>query len=234
LTKCASCGYILGREHYERGNITLHELLIFDLDGTLVDSKEDIALAVNLTLDDLGVERRAPDLIYTYIGGGVHNLIRRSLTDEHAGLLDRGVDTFWANYKEHVLDKTRPYEGVYGMLEKFSGRKMAVVTNKPYAHTVMILRGLDIERYFISVQGWKMGLPVKPDPSLVRMALDETGVSSAGSVMIGDGVSDILAARGAGVGTCAVGYGYGDREKLLDAGPDYFAEEIADIVRLFG
>jgi phosphoglycolate phosphatase len=204
----------------------LFDLIIFDLDGTLVDSKEDIALSVNLTLDEFGVQRRDPELIYTYIGGGVHNLIRRSLTDEYAHLLDRGVDIFWENYKGHVLDTTKPFPGVYRMLEGLSGRKMAVVTNKPYTHTTMVLRGLDLDRYFISVQGWKVGLPVKPDPALVKMALDETGVSPGRAVMIGDGVSDVLAARGAGTKSCAVGYGYGSKEKLL--------EEITDIVGILG
>ncbi len=211
----------------------MFELLLFDLDGTLVDSKDDIALAVNLTMEELGVPRRDPKLIFTYIGGGVHNLIRNSLTDAYSHLLDQGVDIFWENYKGHVLDTTKPYPGVYGMLERLSGRKMAVVTNKPYTHTSMILTGLDIGRYFMSVQGWKMGLPVKPDPALLVRALDETGVSPERAVMIGDGVNDVLAARGAGIKSCAVGYGYGSKEKLLEAGPDFFADDITGILNLF-
>ena len=210
------------------------ELLIFDLDGTLIDSREDIALAVNLALEELGAPRRDPAEIFSYIGGGVHNLILRSLTDRYAHLLERGVDAFWARYKEHALDKTRPYPGVSGMLEDLAGRRMAVATNKPYAHTALILEGLGMARRFESVQGWKTGLPVKPDPALVRMALEGAGVSPGGAVMIGDGVSDILAARAAGIKSCAVGWGYGPRERLAQAWPDFFAEDVADVVRLFG
>jgi len=213
----------------------MFELLIFDLDGTLVDSKSDIALAVNLTLDDLGIPRRDPELIYGYIGGGVHNLILKSLTEENAGLLDKGVDIFWAFYKDHVLDTTNTYPGVMKMLELLSDKyRMAVVTNKPYDHTRSLLHGLDLDRYFVSIQGWKMGLPVKPDPALVQLALDESGVPKDRAVMIGDGTSDVLAARAAGIKSCAVGYGYGVKEKVMESSPDFYAEEVGDIVKLFG
>jgi len=212
----------------------MHGLLIFDLDGTLIDSKQDIATAVNLTLDELDVPRKEPELIHSYIGGGVHNLIRRSLTEAYEGLLDKGVDLFWQNYKAHVLDQTVLYPGVYKMLETLSARKMALVTNKPYDHTVIILRGLDIDRYFVSIQGWKMGLALKPEPELLQRALDEAGYDGDGAVMIGDGTSDVLAAKAVGIKSCAVGYGYSSKERLMEAGPDYFADEVSDIVRLLG
>jgi len=207
---------------------------MFDLDGTLVDSRADIAVAVNLTLEDMQLPARESKDIYGFIGGGVHNLILRSMPAGMDGLLEKGVDLFWEHYKAHVLDSTKLYPGVYAMLERFSGRKMAVVTNKPYAHTHMILQGLDIDRYFVSVQGWKVGLKVKPDPELVQRALEETGVPAEGAVMVGDSMADILSARAAGVACCAVGYGYGVRDKVIEAGPDYYAEEVGDIFRLLG
>jgi len=207
---------------------------MFDLDGTLVDSRSDIAVAVNLTLEDMQLPARRPEDIYGFIGGGVHNLILRSMPEGMDGLLEKGVDLFWEHYKAHVLDSTKLYPGVYAMLEGFSGRKMAVVTNKPYAHTHMILQGLDIDRYFVSVQGWKVGIKVKPDPELVQRALEETGVPAEVSVLIGDSMADILSARAAGVACCAVGYGYGVRERVKEAGPDFYAEEVGDIFRLFG
>ena len=140
------------------------ELIIFDLDGTLVDSKKDIATSVNLTLGELGFPARDPEQIYGLIGGGVHKLILGSLPEGRSDMLDKGVDLFWAAYKEHVLDTTKLYTGVYKMLETLSTiRRMAIATNKPYAHTHMIIQGLDIDRYFASVQGWKMGIPVKPE-----------------------------------------------------------------------
>lgn len=207
----------------------MFELLIFDLDGTLVDSRRDIATAVNISLDELGMPNREPELIFGFIGGGVHNLIRKSLPEGREDLLDKGVDIFWENYREHVLDTTTLYPGVYKLLEKLSGRKLALVTNKPYAHTHMILQGLDIDRYFVSVQGWKMGLNVKPDPQLLNMALDEAGTPPSRAVMIGDSMADLLSARAAGVRSCIVGYGYGAREKLIEAAPDFFVESVSEI-----
>jgi len=212
----------------------LPELLIFDLDGTLVDSRRDIALAVNLTLDEMGFPRREPRVIFGFIGSGVHKLILNSLPEGRADLVDRGVEIFWGYYREHALDTTALYPGISDMLGSLSGVKLAVATNKPYTHTVLVLDGLDITRYFASVQGWKPGLPVKPDPALLVRALDEAGGSRADAVMVGDGLNDIMAARAAGVKSCAVGYGYGKKEALLEAAPDYFAETVADLARLLG
>lgn len=219
---------------FEREVIFLPELLIFDLDGTLVDSKDDIAASVNLTLEEFHFPKKEPQYICGLIGGGVHNLIRGSLPADRAEeMLEKGVDVFWAIYKEHVLDKTRLYPGVYRMLDALSGKKMAVATNKPYTHTHMILQGLDVDRYFASIQGWKMGLPVKPDPAIVLRAIEESEAAKEDAVMIGDGLNDIMAARAAGIKCCAVGYGYGARERLKEAGPDYFADEVSDIIKLF-
>ena len=212
----------------------LFDLLIFDLDGTLVDSRWDIATAVNITLDDLGAPRRTPDDIFSFIGGGVHNLMLKSLPAGAAGSLEKAVDLFWDNYKYHVLDTTKTFPGVDETLERLSSKTMAVATNKPCAHTKMILHGLGLSRYFISVQGWKEGRAVKPDPQILLVALDESGVPPEKAVMIGDGTSDVLAARAAGVKSCAVGYGYGDRDKVLAASPDYYVEDIRELVGLFG
>ncbi|MBI5657185.1 MAG: HAD hydrolase-like protein, partial [Geobacter sp.] len=103
-----------------------------------------------------------------------------------------------------------------------------------YDHTMLILRGLDLDRYFMSVQGWKMGLPLKPEPGLIIRAMEETGSTGRDAVMVGDGTADVLAAKGAGIKSCAVGYGYGTKEKLLEAGPDWFADTVPDIARVLG
>lgn len=207
----------------------MFELLMFDLDGTLIDSRKDIAASVNLALDELSMPRREAVEIYGYIGGGVHNLMRKSMQAGREDLLEKAVDLFWANYKDHVLDSTTLYPGVYDMLEKLSGLKMAVVTNKPCLHSRLILQGLDITKYFISIQGWKTEVRVKPDPDMLYRAMEEAGVPPEESVMIGDSVADVLASRAAGVKCCAVGYGYGVREKVLEAAPDYFVENVGDI-----
>jgi hypothetical protein len=119
----------------------MYGLLIFDLDGTLVDSRHDIALSVNLTLDEFNLPHRPPEVIYGFIGGGMHNLIRKSLPEGMDSLVENGVDVFWEIYREHVLDTTRLYPGIKEMLERLSdGHRLAVVTNKPCSHT-LILKG---------------------------------------------------------------------------------------------
>ena len=213
----------------------MYGFLMFDLDGTLVDSRKDIALSVNLTLDEFNLPHRPPEVIYGFIGGGMHNLIRRSLPDGMESLVEEGVDVFWGIYREHVLDTTRLYPGIMDALELLSGgHRLAVVTNKPHAHTQLILKGLGIAGLFVTVHGWKMGLPVKPDPTLLRMAMEDAGAMEEDTLMIGDSTNDVLAAKAAGIKCCAVGYGYGTKEKNLAAGADIIAENVEDIVRLLG
>lgn len=213
----------------------MYGLLIFDLDGTLVDSRHDIALSVNLTLDEFNLPHRPPEVIYGFIGGGIHNLVRKSLPEGMDAMVEKGVDVFWDIYRDHVLDTTRLYPGIKDALERLSdGHRLAVVTNKPYAHTDLTLRGLGIRGFFVTVHGWKMGLPVKPDPTLLNMAMADAGAGKDESIMIGDSTNDVLAAKAAGIKCCAVGYGYGTKEKNLAAGADLFAEKVEDIVRLLG
>jgi HAD superfamily hydrolase (TIGR01509 family) len=141
-----------------------------------------------------------------------------------------GVDLFWDFYNDHVLDTTKPFAGVYRLLEQLDGRKLAVVTNKPYNHTRKILVGLDMDRYFVSVQGWKTGLKVKPDPEMLLRAIEEAGADPAKTLMVGDSMADVMSSRAAGVKICTVGYGYGDPERLRAASPDHFVESVPDIL----
>ena len=207
----------------------MFELYAFDLDGTLVDSKSDIASSINIMLKGLGFPERDPSEIYTFIGGGVHNLVRKSLPAGNEGLVGEGVESFWRVYREHVLDTTVMYPGVLELLDSLRPSKLAVVTNKPLVHTGLILEGLGIRKLFASVQGWREGVALKPDPAMLVAAISETSAIPGRVVMIGDGPADIFAARAAGVRSCAVGYGYGDRERLIEAGPDHFAETASDI-----
>jgi len=159
----------------------------------------------------------------------VHNLLRKTLPPARDDLVECGVDLFWDYYKDHVLDTTVTYPGIYKMLEGLGGRKLAVVTNKPYNHTHKVLVGLDLDRYFVSVQGWKTGLKVKPDPDMLLRAIDEAGVEKSGTIMVGDSMADVMSARAAGVRVCSVGYGYGDPAVLREATPDYFAGSVAEL-----
>ncbi|MHB8174631.1 MAG: HAD family hydrolase [Nitrospirota bacterium] len=208
--------------------------VLFDLDGTLVDSRKDIAGSVNRMLADMGFPARDAEEIYGLIGGGIHKLVLASLPPDAvaSGAVDEGVERFWRIYKDHVLDTTVPYDGIPEIaqaLSGVSGLKLGVATNKPLTHAKLILNGLNLSGFFSCVKGWVPGLPVKPDPAILLLALRELDVSPDNAVMVGDGMSDLLAARAAGVKCCLVGYGYGDKARLLETGPDFFAERVEDL-----
>ena len=216
------------------------KVALFDLDGTLVDSREDIADSVNRMLKEMGYPSRDEEEIYRFIGGGIHKLVLASLPPQSvtgkpaADIVDEGVERFWRIYKDHVLDTTAPYEGIPEALKALSGIKLGLATNKPLTHARLILNGLNLSGLFPCVKGWVPGLPVKPDPAILLLALREMDISPADAVMVGDGINDLLAARAAGMKCCLVGYGYGDKAKLLEAGPDFFAERVEDLKKIIG
>jgi phosphoglycolate phosphatase len=203
--------------------------VLFDLDGTLIDSRRDIASSVNMMLKDMGLAPRREEDIYGFIGGGVYKLVLASLPPGQDNRVDEGVERFWLIYKDHVLDTTVPYAGIQKSLEAMSGLKLAVATNKPLTHAELILQGLGLSGLFSSVKGWKPGIPVKPDPAILLMALREMDVQPDEAVMVGDSLNDLLAARAASVKCALVGYGYGKKETLIEAGPDFFADTVEDL-----
>ncbi len=203
--------------------------VLFDLDGTLIDSRRDIASSVNRMLEDMGFAPRREEDIYGFIGGGVYKLVLASLPPGQGNRVDEGVERFWLIYKDHVLDTTVPYAGIPRSLKSMSGLKLAVATNKPLTHAELILQGLGLSGLFSSVKGWKPGIAVKPDPAILLLALREMDVQPDEAVMVGDSINDLLAARAASVRCCLVGYGYGKKETLIEAGPDFFADTVEDL-----
>ena len=236
----------------------LVDLLIFDLDGTLCDTKDDIAHSVNLTLKELGLPQKSREAIYGYVGGGVRQLLRQSLESEHPqtvsettitedevqrkeGVGTQGeqnrfslaMETFRTHYMNHLLDTTKPYSGMEKVLSHFQDKKKALVTNKPQVYTDKILAGLNLAGQFDIILGSDNGFQLKPDPEMILHVIQQLQVHPSRCVMIGDGLPDILAARRAGIKSCAVAYGLGDPNELKNAGPDYFCEEPEEITCLF-
>ncbi len=205
------------------------DLLIFDLDGTLADTKDDIATAVNLTLRDFGLPEKPPEVVYGYVGDGVRRLLQRAFEDAPPERYREALHVFRRHYLDHLLDTTRLYEGVEETLAWFGGKKKAVVTNKPIEYTRNILDGLRMSTRFDLILGGEDSLPLKPDPAMVVSAIERLAVSRDRTVMIGDSLNDIQAARSAGVKTCGVGYGLGDPEVLRAAGPDFFCDRLVDL-----
>ena len=207
-------------------------LLIFDLDGTLADTKLDLALSVNVMLEHLGVAALPHELITTYIGRGVTNLVRRALgeraTDERA---QKGLEIFLEHYRQHLLDNTVVYPGVVEALAELRDRKLAVLTNKPDDFTRTILAGLGLAPHFAFVYGGDSFPRKKPDPVGVRKLMSETEASARQTLIVGDSDTDVLTGRNAGVWTCGVTYGFA-APTLSSAPPDLLIGDLRELARL--
>ena len=209
------------------------DLLIFDLDCTLADTKLDIALATNHALRLLGLPELRPETIYGYIGNGVEKIIERSLTPQHSSLRKEALELFGWYYYQHLLDHTRLYAHVGETLDHFQGKKKAVATNKTLNFTLKILEGLKIRSHFEMILGGDSTEQIKPNPEPLKKILNALQVRPDRAVMVGDSVGDVLAGKQAGMVTCALTYGLGKREDLIQANPDYLADDIWDLTEIF-
>jgi phosphoglycolate phosphatase len=205
------------------------QLLIFDLDGTLVDSELDLALSVNVMLQAMGKKPLSTECIASYIGRGVKVLVSRALGPDAAeDDVERGIELFLDHYRQHMLDHTVPYPGVREALEDLRSRKMAVLTNKPVKFSRMMLAGLGLAQHFAFIYGGNSFENKKPDPVGVLQLMSDVHVPATGTLMIGDSVSDVLAGRNAGVWTCGVIYGFGS-PTLQEAPPDLMIGDLREL-----
>lgn len=209
------------------------DLMVFDFDGTLVQTAQDIAGAVNYAMGALGVPPLEEEVIRGYIGDGVHKLIERVLGPERRRLHAQALDLFREYYDEHLLDTTVLYPGVSEMLEHFRDTKKIIVTNKMESFTLKIARGLAIDGCFDAIIGRDSGGPVKPDQRLLEPLLSRFAAPREGTVVIGDGVNDLLLAKNTGVLSCAFLGGLTDRRLLLSLRPDYCCEDMGSLKALF-
>jgi len=189
-------------------------LLVFDLDGTLVDSHRDLADATNALLVELGAAPLSSEAITEMVGEGAAVLVRRALTS--AGLPDDtpgALDRFLHHYDGRLLATTRPYEGMVDTLDalRARGHSLAVLSNKPQAASLKVLRGLALDGRFTHVVGGDTRHGRKPDPSGLLWLIAEAGVSAAETMMIGDSPVDLATARNAGAAICLARYGFGYR-----------------------
>jgi len=202
-------------------------VLIFDLDGTLIDSKKDIADSLNFALAQEGFETLPTSKIEEMVGHGAKTLVRDALGNPSDEALGRVFLSFWNRYHDHLLDATKLYPGVLEFLENYPQITKAVVTNKPELFSQKILEGLGIRSHF----RWLIGgdtLPIqKPNPDVCAPIFRELGEPVSG-VMVGDSHVDIECGRAAGLKTCAVSYGFRPREELLNYQPDFLIDHFSD------
>jgi phosphoglycolate phosphatase len=215
------------------------KLLIFDLDGTLVDSRLDLANSVNGMLRYFGRPELPADLIASYIGDGAPMLVRRALGDpDDEAFLQQALEFFIAHYREHKLDTTVLYPGLLEALRAMrtmngnGERRMAVLSNKPVNPSRGIVEALGLNEFFDQVYGGNSFATKKPDPLGARVLLEEYGVQPDETLIIGDSAIDVLTGRNAGLWTCGVSYGYGP-ETLAQAPPDVLVDSPHELPQVF-
>lgn len=204
--------------------------LIFDLDGTLIDSKLDLALSINATLKHMGREALAHERIFGMVGSGASVLVQRALglknvSDEEVQM---GLAYFLSYYRSHMLDNTVACSGVREGLALLQNQSMAVLTNKPVNFSRAILDGLDLSRHFRFVYGGNSFEQKKPHPMGVETLLRELGAQPQEAMIIGDSEIDIQTARNSGIWACGVTYGLG-AERLRAFPPDLLLDSLTEL-----
>ena len=207
-------------------------LLIFDLDGTLVNTLEDITASVNYTLRHLGKDPIPRDTVRKYVGDGIEMLLIRSLGGR-AERIDEAVAVYKDHHRRNLVVHSFLYPAVRETLGHFKALPMAVVSNKSLEFVGPLIERMGIAGYFKIIIGADSGLPLKPAPDSVWKIMSEFGVSKGRTVIVGDGVTDVRAGKAAGIITCSVTYGFRSEDELKKAGPDHIIRTISDLQEIF-
>lgn len=209
----------------------MSELLIFDLDGTLIDSKRDLADAVNAMRLHLGEPPLADETVYSYVGNGAQVLVQRALPDRGAEEIARGLRYFLEYYRDHMLDATTLYPGVREALDELMETpvKMAVLTNKPVRFSERLIHGLGLDGHFFRIYGGNSFEEKKPHPIGIELLMQESGIGRDRTIMVGDSAVDVLTARNAQVQACGVSWGF-QPETFAEAPPDFVIDRMSELL----
>jgi phosphoglycolate phosphatase len=214
------------------------KLLIFDLDGTLIDSRLDLIHSVNAMLRHLGRTDLPGDVIASYVGDGAPTLIRRALGDPRdESVIKAGLEHFLTYYRAHKLDHTHVYDGIKDMLTVLHNsngirRQMAVLSNKPVIPSRAIVEALGLAGFFTHIYGGNSFSTKKPDPKGAQTILKETRMRPEETLMVGDSSVDVITGRNAGLWTCGVTYGFAPHT-LCEAPPDVTIDKPHELAELF-
>jgi phosphoglycolate phosphatase len=199
---------------------------ILDLDGTVVDTLDDLVSSVNAALAEVGLAPRPRDTIRQFVGEGARRLVSRAVFPREE-LVEPALEAWWRHYEAHLLDRTRPYPGVPEALAQ-AGRTLAIHTNKPGRLARRILDGLGLSSRFAEVLGGDEA-PRKPDPAGTLGLLARLGGRPEDAIFVGDSRVDVETARKAGIPMVAVTWGFRPREELVEAGAVHFASTASEL-----
>jgi phosphoglycolate phosphatase len=216
------------------------KLVIFDLDGTLIDSRLDLVHSVNAALRHIDRPELPDDVIASYVGDGAPILIQRALGGEAVddALVRKGLEFFLSYYREHKLDHTTVYPGIQEALAAIQNsgngmpRKMAVLSNKPVNPSRAIVQSLGLGQYFSQVYGGNSFATKKPEPEGALQLVSEAGMQPAQAAIVGDSHVDIRTGRNAGLWTVAVTYGFAPHT-LEDESPDVVVDHPSELANVF-
>ena len=213
-------------------------LFLFDLDGTLIDSRADIARAVNLALARMEMSTVPEPRLVEFVGYGVRNLIKQTMreaigSEPEDALIQRGIALYQEEYGNHLLDQTSLYPGVRDALDRLSWARFAVVSNKPERFSRRILEGLGLGGRFCAILGEDSTPRRKPDPASLLQAMACCRAAPSETVIVGDSAVDIAAGKAAGVVTCGVAGGFRPREELEAAECDLIVTSILELADHF-
>jgi phosphoglycolate phosphatase len=216
------------------------ELVLFDLDGTLVDSVGDLAWCGNEMLRALEMPLRSPQAARTWVGNGLQRFVKRVLTNDmkaepEPSLFDEGLEIFNRLYGAHASDHCEVYPGVLDTLKCLSdrGMQLACVTNKPEPFTSRLIEAMGLDSYFKLVVAGNTTARIKPDPMPLHYAADHFELEYRACLMVGDSSNDVLAARAAEFAIVCVPYGYNHGKDISDSNPDLVVENLTELIDCF-
>ena len=204
-------------------------LIVFDLDGTLVETRDDLAFSVNHALGESGLPRHPIEAVVKFVGDGARKLVERAVGPGRKGAIyDEVLDAFLSHYSEHCADRCAPYPGVAEVLESLVPLPLCVLTNKPLAPTEKILQTLGLAPHFQSVIGGDSDFGRKPDPTGLLHLIEAAGAAPESSLLVGDTRVDVLTARKADCLCAGARYGFRP-DDFIEYPPDYLLESIEDL-----
>jgi 2-phosphoglycolate phosphatase len=208
--------------------------VIFDLDGTLIDSRKDIAVAANKTLSELNLPTLPEDTIASFIGGGVDILVKRCLGEQNMHRFDEVLQNYKKNYGQSCTVYTTLYPGVKEVLEFLKKREIeiALATNKVISLSEKILEHLGVRNYFSVMLGPEHVKNRKPNPEIINVLLEKINTKPEEALYVGDSELDILCGKNAGTHTCAVTYGIASIESIIEADPDFIITDLKKLILL--